>query len=623
VHTRGKWHPGDHLIYLDEKLREIAAGRIKRLMVFMPPRHGKSELISKYFSAWYLGTFPNNHVILVSYEADLAASWGRKAREVLDELGNDFSVTVKQESSAAKHWEIEGHNGGMDATGAYGPITGKGADVLIIDDPVKNAEEAYSHVQREKLWEWYQSTAFTRLEPNGAIILVMTRWHEDDLAGRLLKHEPGQWEVVSLPALAEADDLLHRAEGEALWPERFPVEQLLEKKKSVGLYWWSAMYQQRPVPAEGGFFKRDWLQFFDPEYAPYMNTIIQSWDTAQTKSSTSDFVVGQVWGRIGGDFYLLDQVRGRWDFDETVAQINDLSKHWPQCGAKIVEAQTLGAALATHLKHQISGIIPISVKESKEIRALNALPVWQSKNVYIPEPDDGEYVWVYDYVRELLIFPNAVNDDQVDATTLALNQLRGPLFPDAKGSVIENINSQPLPDRYYHIAWIPARREDSYTALVFDLSDNTVVSFGKYLAEPMENQITSMYQLSRMYNGAVVRAIDDLDEALLNALEMKGVYVQRVPMTRKKWTAAYENLAMLMRNDYVSFPHEPDLLAELEVFRSDFTLDESPAYTLQIGAQSAIHALCLVTYDLSPEVVKQTFQPSIYYSYDPDMITRR
>ena len=128
-----------------------------------------------------------------------------------------------------------------------------------------------------------------------------------------------------------------------------------------------------------------------------------------------------------------------------------------------------------------------------------------------------------------LIFPNAVNDDQVDATTLALNQLRGTLFPDAKGSVVENINSQPLPGRYYHIAWIPARQEDSYTALVFDLSDNTVVSFGKYLAEPIENQITSMYQLSRMYNGAVVRAIDDLDEALLWALEVKGVYVQRLP----------------------------------------------------------------------------------------------
>jgi predicted phage terminase large subunit-like protein len=444
----------------------------------------------------------------------------------------------------------------------------------------------------------------------------MTRWHEDDLAGRLLKQEPGLWEVVSLPALAEPDDLLRRAEGEALWPERFPVEELSEKKKAVGSYWWSAMYQQRPVPLEGGFFKNDWLQFFDPEYVPDFDVIVQSWDTAQTKSSTSDYVVGQVWGRVGADFYLLDQVRGRWDFDETVAQIKDLSYHWPQCSAKLIEAQTLGAALASHLKHQVDGIIPISVRASKELRALNALPVWQSKNVYLPRPDDGEYTWVDDYVRELLTFPNAANDDQTDATTLALNQLRGALFPDVAAAAVENISSQPLPEHYYFIGWIPARQQDTYTALVLDLADNTVVSFGKYDAEPIENQITSMYQLSRMYNGAVVRAIDDLDEAMLFALEMKGVYVQRVAMNRKKWAAAVENLAMLMRNDSVIFPHEPNLLAELEVFKSEFTLDESPDYSLQAGAQSAIHALCLVTYDLGPEVVRDRFRPSIYYSYD-------
>jgi predicted phage terminase large subunit-like protein len=584
-------------------------------MVFMPPRHGKSDLISKYFPAWYLGTLPNNHVILVSYEADFAASWGRKAREVLDELADDFGIKVKQESSAAKHWEIEGHSGGMDAAGAYGPITGKGADVLVIDDPVKNAEEAYSPVQREKLWDWYQSTAFTRLEPNGAIILVMTRWHEDDLAGRLLKHEPGQWEVISLPALAEADDPLNRVEGEALWPERFPVEQLSEKKKAVGSYWWSAMYQQRPVPLEGGFFKSNWVQFFDPEYVPDMDITIQSWDTAQTKSSSSDFVVGQVWGKIGADFYLLDQVRGRWDFDETVAEILNLSEKW-DTSAKIVEAQTLGAALASHLKHKVEGIIPISVRASKELRAQNCLPVWQSKNVYIPKPDDGEYAWVDDYVRELLTFPNAANDDQTDATTLALNQLRGTLFPDVKASMADHINSQPLPDRTYFIGWVPARQEDRYTALVFDLSNNTVVSFGKFAAEPIENQLTSMYRLSRMYNGAVVRAFAGIDEAMLFALEVKGVYVQRCRLTKIQLGAAYENLAMLMKNKHITFPHEPDLLAELEVFKSEFTLDESPDYSLQIGAQSAIHAACLVTFDLSPEVVEQQFQPSIYFSYD-------
>jgi predicted phage terminase large subunit-like protein len=165
------------------------------------------------------------------------------------------------------------------------------------------------------------------------------------------------------------------------------------------------MYQQRPVPLEGGFFKSDWLQFFDPDYLPYMDTIIQSWDTAQTKSSTSDYVVGQVWGRIGADFYLLDQKRGRWDFDETVEQMKIVTKEWPKSSAKLVEAQTLGAALASHLKHKIPGLIPINVHGNKELRAQNCLPVWQSLNVYIPRPDDGEYAWVDDYVRELLTFP--------------------------------------------------------------------------------------------------------------------------------------------------------------------------------------------------------------------------
>jgi predicted phage terminase large subunit-like protein len=419
-----------------------------------------------------------------------------------------------------------------------------------------------------------------------------------------------------LPALAEADDVLNRAEGEALWPERFPVEQLLEKKRSVGSYWWSSMYQQRPVPIEGGFFKHDWLQFYDPARVPYMDTIIQSWDTAQTKSSTSDYVVGQVWGRIGGDFYLLDQKRGRWDFDETVEQMKIMAQEWPDSSAKLIEAQTVGAALASHLKHQIPGLIPINVRAPKELRALNCLPVWQSKNVYLPKPDDGEYAWVDDYVRELLTFPNAANDDQTDATTLALNQLRGTLFPDVKASMADDINSQPLPDRTYFIGWAPARQEDRYTALVFDLSNNTVVSFGKFAAEPIENQLTSMYQLSRMYNGAVVRAFDGIDEALLFGLEVKGVYVQRCRFTKTQLGAVYENLAMLMNNKHITFPHEPDLLAELEVFKSEFTLDESPDYSLQIGAQSAIHAACLVTFDLSPEVVEQQFQPSIYFSYD-------
>lgn len=200
--SHGLWRPFDHLLFLNRKILDIVAGRIKRLMVFLPPRHGKSEFISKYFTAWVLGKFPDTRIILASYEADFAASWGRKARDLLEEHGPSlFGVRVSGKSSAANRWDIEGHEGGMVTAGVNGPITGKGADIAIIDDPVKNDQEAMSETYRTRAWEWYKSTFRTRLQRDGAIILIMTRWHQDDLAGKLLQaqKEGGEkWDVVSL-----------------------------------------------------------------------------------------------------------------------------------------------------------------------------------------------------------------------------------------------------------------------------------------------------------------------------------------------------------------------------------------------------------------------------------------
>ena len=353
-----------------------------------------------------------------------------------------------------------------------------------------------------------------------------------------------------------------------------------------------------------------------------MDAIIQSWDTAQTKSASSDYVVGQVWGRIGADFYLLDQKRGRWDFDETVAKIHEMTKEWPQSSSKILEAQGLGAALASHLKHEISGLIPIRVTGSKELRALNCVPVWRSKNVYIPKPDDGEYSWVYEYVRELTTFPHAEHDDQVDATTLALNQLQRPLYPDSKSCAVEEskLCTQPRPGHYYWVCWIPARQTDSYTVLVYDMNTRDVVSFERFEADPMEAQLTTVHAAARAYNGAGVRAFGGVDNALLLALEVKGVYVERVKLNKAQMAATYENLSMLMRQHLITFPKHDELLAELEAFKSEFTWDESPLYSSQIAQQSAIHALVLATYDVTPEEIKYYSQPSVYYSYDPDLV---
>jgi predicted phage terminase large subunit-like protein len=211
---------------------------------------------------------------------------------------------------------------------------------------------------------------------------------------------------------------------------RISDDSLAKAREEMGELQFAQEYLCEFVQGEGSVFKEEWIQYFDPHTEPDMEMIIQSWDTAATKSTTSDYVVGQVWGCRGADFYLLDQVRDRWDFDQTVAAMKLVTKTWPESSAILVEAQTLGAALASHLKRQISGIIPIHVKQSKELRTMSCIPAWQSKNVFIPLPEKRS--WVRDYVFELTNFPNAPNDDQVDATTLALNQLRGSLFPNMK-----------------------------------------------------------------------------------------------------------------------------------------------------------------------------------------------
>jgi predicted phage terminase large subunit-like protein len=334
-------------------------------------------------------------------------------------------------------------------------------------------------------------------------------------------------------------------------------------------------------------------------------------------------VVGQVWGRIGADFYLLDQVRGQYDFDETVRAMEDLSNRWLESTAILVEAQALGAALVTHLKHKISGLIPITVKGSKELRALNCVPVWQSKNVYIPKPDDSDYAWVREYLQELLNFPNAANDDQVDATTLALNQLHGTLFPKSTARVPETSNTQslsssPLARHHYFIGWVPGRSLDTYTVLVFDLADYKVVHFGRFRVESIKHQLNEVSQLSRYYNGAVVRIFDHVSGALVTELGMRRVLVERVKYS--KLEASYENLALLMEEDAITIPDYHELQAELDVFKSGFTFDGSADYSAQVAQQSGIHALCLVTYDISAALIHFRRQPSVYYSFDRDLI---
>lgn len=398
------------------------------MIVEMPPRHGKSSLTSHRFPAWYLGHFPHNEFMLASYEADFAAQWGRKARDVLEEWGGElFGVKVRTDSSAANRWQIEGHDGGMQTAGVGGALTGKGANVLVIDDPVKNAMEADSLHQREKVWDWYLSTAYTRLNPGGSVVIVQTRWHADDLAGRVQENEPGKWKVIKLPALAEEGDLLGREVGEALWPERYPLEALLQMRETQGSYWWASLYQQSPVVRKGGIFDRGWFGFLDA--VPSDCQMVRWWDLASTterESSDPDWTVGVKLGKTPEGLYIVaDVVRLRGTPGEVKATIRNTAELDGKT-VRIVIAQDPGAAgkiVVREYASMLDGFNARGEKESgdKTIRADPFSAQAEAGNVKLLRAP-----WNEVYVQELESFPHGGHDDMVDASSGAYSVLSVP-----------------------------------------------------------------------------------------------------------------------------------------------------------------------------------------------------
>jgi len=418
----GRWLPAKHLLLLCDKLEAIERGDITRLMVFMPPRNGKSEVVSKKFPAWYLAKHPSQEIIMTSYAADLALDHSRIARDTFKECCLKLwkNIALSKDSGSAERWTIARHRGGLTAAGVGGPITGRGGKICIIDDPVKNAEEADSQIYRDKVWEWYRTTLRTRLAPNGAIVLVQTRWHEDDLAGRLLHEmEAGgeQWVVISLPAQAEEGDVLGREVGEYLWPDRYSVEEYEAIKLAVGSRHWNSLYQQRPSPEEGGMIKRQWWKFYT-ELPKGFDRILQSWDMTFKDSDGSDYVSGQVWGNVGASIYMLpDREYGRMDFTSTLEAFHRLTERNPKAIIKLVEDKANGPAVISMLRHKIGGIIAINPKGSKVARASAVSPLIEAGNVYLPAPSICP--WINSFIEECASFPNGAHDDQVDAATMA------------------------------------------------------------------------------------------------------------------------------------------------------------------------------------------------------------
>ena len=412
---------------LDEFLEAVKEKKSPRLIITLPPRSGKSELVSRRFPAYSFGRFPDLQIIATSYSSDLSQRFNRDVQRIIDDEkylevfpGTTLNGSRVRTDSRGSYirtsdlFEIVGHAGAYRSCGVGGGITGQGADCLLIDDPVKDRAEANSATVRQSIWDWYTSTAYTRLSPGGGVIVMATRWHLDDLIGRLIENmENGQGDtftVINYPAIAEHDEI-HRRKGEALHPERYSLDQLKKIQKTVGSRDWAALYQQHPVPDGGALFKLEWFRRWTAtSLPPEFDHTLMSWDMTFKDSKNSDYVVGQVWGKKGPNFYLLDQVRGQWDFVKTKEMVRVLAHKWPRVVRKLVEDKANGSAVISELKSTVSGFVPITPTESKEARASSVTPYFEAGNVFIPE--DSAAPWVPHYVSELLEFPAGSHDDQ-------------------------------------------------------------------------------------------------------------------------------------------------------------------------------------------------------------------
>lgn len=392
-------------------------------MVFCPPRHGKSELCSKYLPAWYLGTYPDRRVMLVSYEATFAASFGRKARDLLEAHGWWFGVSVSDRSSAADNWEIAKHGGGMVTAGIDGPLTGRGCNLLVIDDPIKNAEQSLSTTIREKHWDWYQSTADTRLEPHGSVLVMMTRWHPDDLAGRILSEQPGEWDVISLPAIAKQDDPLGRQPGEALWPERWPRKDLHKKQQGMDAYWWNALYDQQPsrhgrFEWPDDYFATIWAQRWPKQFDMRIIAVDPSKGKEAGKGDYSAIVfVGVVDGLLWVDADIK-----RRPVDQLVRDLLTWQQRYQALAIGVESNQfqelilpEISRVAAEQRQMMQPPLYAINNTVNKELRVRRLGPYLARGELRVADTPGGRLL-----VEQLREFPNGQHDDGPDALEMAI-----------------------------------------------------------------------------------------------------------------------------------------------------------------------------------------------------------
>lgn len=418
-----------HLDLLAEYLTLVRRREIRRLIINVPPRSMKSLTTTVMFPSWVWTTEPHTRFICSSYADSLSIKHSLDRRTLLSSPWYQTLWGSRVKFADDQNLKSEFQNaarGVMLATSTGGGVTGKGCDILIVDDP-HNPLQVLSDVERVSAIRHFDYVLSTRLDDpkRGAIVVVMQRLHEEDLTGHLLAQYG--WEHICLAAEAERHEVwkfpvskrvIERLPGDLLWPERFSPEVLEQFKVRLGSYAYAGQFQQRPSPAEGGILKRNWWRRF--ETAPErFDEMVQSWDFTFKDSKGSDFVVGQVWGRIGANKYLLDQVRGRFSFTASIAAMRALTLRWPSAYLKLVEDKANGPAIIDALRNELSGIVAVSVQGSKEARAQAAAPDLEAGNYWLPKTD-----WADEFIEEAASFPNGAHDDMVDAWSQTASRFR-------------------------------------------------------------------------------------------------------------------------------------------------------------------------------------------------------
>jgi len=424
------------------------------ILIFqLPPQHGKSTSLTETLPSFYLGKFPDRRVIELSYGDDLARRFGRRNKQKIEEFGKElFGIELDSSRKSDTDFEIKGHMGGMISRGIMSSVTGNSGELILIDDPIKNRQEAESETYRARLWEEWQNSIKTRLSANGKVILIQTRWHEGDLAGLIMQHEKGV-KVYNIPCEAEEGDILGREPGDALFPEIGKDRAWKDQFKNSyindptveggGLRAWLALFQGRPSSQEGNMLKRHWWRYWKPkdvELPPvtvklptgeYVNLyavdlpnkfdrVLQSWDMTFKDSAGTDFVAGGVWANKAANIFYLDQFYERVDFVKTIHALLTVTQKWPEATTKLVEDKANGPAAISMLRHKVGGIIPVLPEGSKIARASAVSPLIEAGNVYLPHP--MVHPWVNLFIEQCAAFPKGVNDDLVDEMSQALKR---------------------------------------------------------------------------------------------------------------------------------------------------------------------------------------------------------